>query len=95
MKVGIETPAEFQGALVGDINARRGMILETEALDNFTVIRAEVPLANMFGYATVMRGMSKGMATFTMEMSHYARVPQKLAEEIILKRKEKQNSGKK
>ena len=95
MKVGIETPGEYQGALVGDINARRGMILETEALDNFTVIRAEVPLANMFGYATVMRGMSKGMATFTMEMSHYARVPQKLAEEIILKRKEKQDAGRK
>ncbi len=95
MTVGIETPAEFQGALVGDINARRGMILETEALDNFTVIRAEVPLANMFGYATVMRGMSKGMATFTMEMSHYARVPRKLADEIILKRKEKQDAGRK
>ena len=95
MKVGIETPGEYQGSLVGDINARRGMILETEALDNFTVIRAEVPLANMFGYATVMRGMSKGMATFTMEMSHYARVPQKLAEEIILKRKEKQDAARK
>jgi len=92
MTVEIETPSDYQGALVGDLNARRGIIQETEARDNFTVIRAEVPLANMFGYATVMRGLSKGMATFSMEMSRYARVPQKLAEEIIILRKEKQKA---
>ena len=51
------------------------------------VIQAEVPLANMFGYATIVRSLSKGMATFTMEMSHYARVPQRLADEIIAIRK--------
>jgi elongation factor G len=95
MTVELETPSEFQGAIVGDLNSRRGIILETEARDNFTVVRAEVPLANMFGYATVMRGLSKGMATFSMEMSRYARVPQKLAEEIIIQRKEKQNAGRK
>jgi elongation factor G len=95
MTVELETPSEFQGSLVGDINSRRGIIHETIARESYTVIRPEVPLANMFGYATVMRGLSKGMATFSMEMSHYARVPQKLAEEIILKRREKQATARK
>ena len=89
MTVEIETPAEFQGAIVGDLNSRRGIIMETAARDAYTVVRAEVPLANMFGYATVVRGLSKGMATFSMEMCRYARVPQKLAEEIINQRREK------
>jgi elongation factor G len=89
MRVEVETPREFQGTIVGDLNSRRGIIMETEARDLFTVIRAEVPLASMFGYATVVRGLSKGMATFTMEMSHYAQVPVRIAEEIIIKRREK------
>jgi elongation factor G len=89
MKVEVETPREFQGTIVGDLNSRRGIIMETEARDLFTVIRAVVPLASMFGYATVVRGLSKGMATFTMEMSHYAQVPVRIAEEIITKRREK------
>ena len=88
MKVEIETPAEYQGSIVGDLNARRGMILNTEARDNFTTILAEVPLANMFGYATVIRGMSKGMGTFTMEMASYAKVPVRISEEILFKRRE-------
>ncbi len=87
MKVEVETPAEFQGPIVGDLNSRRGIILETEARDSYTVIRAEVPLANMFGYATVVRGLSKGMATFSMEMSRYAQVPARLAEEIVSQRR--------
>jgi elongation factor G len=90
MKVEVETPHEFQGVIVGDLNSRRGIVMETQARDVICVIRAEVPLANMFGYSTVVRGLSKGMATFTMEMSHYSRVPQKLAEEVILARKEMQ-----
>lgn len=89
MTVEIETPSEFQGAIVGDLNSRRGIIMETTARGNYTVVRAEVPLANMFGYATVVRGQSKGMATFSMEMCRYARVPQKLAEEIIKQRRER------
>lgn len=88
MTVEIEMPNEFQGSIVGDLNSRRGMILETEARGNYTVVRAEVPLSGMFGYATVVRGLSKGMATFSMEMSRYARVPTKLAEEIINRRRE-------
>ena len=87
MTVEVETPAEHQGSLVGDLNSRRGMILSTEARESYTVIRAEVPLANMFGYATVIRSLSKGMATFTMEMARYARVPAKIAEDIIEKRR--------
>jgi elongation factor G len=90
MLVEVETPADHQGPLVGDLNSRRGMILSTEARESYTVIRAEVPLANMFGYATVIRSLSKGMATFTMEMAHYARVPAKIAEEIIETRREAQ-----
>jgi len=88
MKVEVEMPQEFQGPVVGDLNSRRGMILETEVRDTYTIVRAEVPLAGMFGYATVVRGLSKGMATFSMEMSRYARVPVKLAEEIIRQRRE-------
>ena len=94
MKVEVEMPREYQGAIVGDLNSRRGIILETEARDTCAVVRAEVPLASMFGYATVVRGLSKGMATFSMEMSRYARVPAKLAEEIINQRREKQTTRK-
>ena len=89
MKVEVELPTEFQGAIVGDLNARRGIILETDARGHSTVVRAEVPLAGMFGYATVVRGLSKGMATFSMEMSRYAPMPTKLAEEVIRQRQEK------
>ncbi len=96
MAVEIESPLERQGPVVGDLNSRRGIILPTENRENVCVIRAEVPLANMFGYATVIRSLSKGMATFTMEMARYARVPQKIAEEIIeTRRKQKAAAGKK
>ncbi len=89
MTVEVETPTEFQGPIVGDLNSRRGIIMETTVRDMYTVIRAEVPLANMFGYATVVRGLSRGMATFSMEMCRYAQVPTRLAEEIINQRREK------
>jgi elongation factor G len=92
MAVELELPTEFQGGIVGDLNSRRGIILAAENKDTFTVVRAEVPLANMFGYATVIRGLSKGMATFTMEMARYARVPEKLAEDILAKRREQQKA---
>ena len=88
MAVEIETPTEYQGSVVGDINARRGLIIGLENRENFTVINADVPLSNMFGYATVVRGMTKGMGTFTMEMARYAKVPVKISEEILLKRRE-------
>jgi elongation factor G len=88
MAVEIEVPGEFQGPVVGDLNSRRGIILGTEARDHYTIIRAEVPLSNMFGYATVIRGLSKGAGTFSMEMSRYAMVPAKLSEIIIDRRRE-------
>ncbi|MBN2374945.1 MAG: elongation factor G [Sedimentisphaerales bacterium] len=94
MIVEIETPQEYQGPVVGNINSRRGIILETEKRENHVVVRAEVPLANMFGYATAVRGLSKGMATFSMEMSRYAQVPARIAQEIIdLRREQKQQQA--
>jgi elongation factor G len=93
MKVEVETPLECQGPIVGDLNSRRGLILETENHSHTTVIRAEVPLANLFGYATIVRSLSKGMATFTMEMARYARVPTRLAEEIIATRAQQKREG--
>jgi elongation factor G len=95
MSIEVETPMEFQGSIVGDLNSRRGIILGTEAKDNYTIVRAEVPLAGMFGYATIIRSLSKGMATFTMEMARYARVPQKIAEEIIETRRRQKAESKK
>jgi elongation factor G len=95
MGVEIETPAEFQGSIVGDINSRRGMIHATENREDYSLVRAEVPLANMFGYATVLRSLSKGMATFSMEMSRYARVPQSVAEEIITRRRQQREEANK
>jgi len=88
MAVEVEMPREFQGAIVGDLHSRRGIILGTEGRDNYAVVRAEVPLASMFGYATVIRGLSKGMGTFSMEMARYAKVPARLGEEILRARQE-------
>ncbi len=95
MKVEVESPLECQGPIVGDLNSRRGLILETENRGPIAVIRAEVPLANLFGYATIIRSLSKGMATFTMEMSRYARVPTRLAEEIIAVRRQEREKARK
>lgn len=88
MSVEIDVPGEFQGPVVGDLNSRRGIILGTETRDHCTVIWAEVPLSNMFGYATIIRGLSKGAGTFSMEMSRYAMVPTKFSEIIIDRRRE-------
>ncbi len=97
MKVEVETPLKFQGTIVGDLNSRRGMVLGTENRGSYMVVQAEVPLANMFGYATIVRSLSQGMASFTMEMSRYARVPAKIALEIIEARakKKKEESSRK
>ena len=90
MKVEVECPPNFQGAIVGDLNSRRGMVLGTENRETYTVVLAEVPLATMFGYSTVVRSLSQGMATFTMELARYGKVPVKIAEEIIANRKKEQ-----
>ncbi len=92
MSVDIETPTEFQGAIVGDLNSRRGMVMNAESRENVSNIEAEVPLSSMFGYATILRSLSKGMATFSMEMKRYAQVPPNIAEEVIAKRKQMQEA---
>ncbi len=83
MKVEIECPSEFQGAVTGDVISRRGMILGTENQGEIAVITAEVPLAETFGYSTDLRSQTQGQGTFTMELSRYKRVPAKIQEEIV------------
>ena len=85
----VVTPDDYMSDCIGDLNSRRGQIQGMNARGNAQVIDAMVPLANMFGYATVVRGLSRGMATFSMEMCRYAQVPTRLAEEIVNRRREK------
>ncbi|MDZ7314507.1 MAG: elongation factor G [candidate division KSB1 bacterium] len=82
MRVAVESPSEFQGAILGTLNQRRGIILSATEDNNFTVIEAEVPLAEMFGYSTVLRSATQGKAEFTMEFSRYAKVPESIAEQL-------------
>jgi elongation factor G len=86
MKVVVETPEEYMGDVMGDLNSRRGRILGMEPLIDKQVITAEVPLGCMFGYATVLRSMTKGRATYTMEFECYREVPRNVQEEIIEKK---------
>ena len=88
MKVEIEAPVEFQGAVVGQVNQRRGVILETVSSDVVTVT-AEVPLNTMFGYSTDLRSATQGKGNFTMEFAKYAQVPKQEQEEMIKAYKEK------
>jgi elongation factor G len=79
MLLEVETPSEFLGRIQGKLLARRALLLGSETRDNEVVIRAEVPLAEMFGYSTELRSLSQGMATFTMEFSEYSPLPHELA----------------
>ena len=88
MKVSVETPSEFQGAVMGSLNQRRGMILGTQDEGDMCVIEAEVPLSEMFGYSTTLRSATQGKAQFTMEFSTYRQVPKNIAEELIKKAQE-------
>jgi len=93
MKVAVEGPTEFQGAIMGSLNQRRGMIIGTVEEANYTSVEAEVPLSEMFGYSTVLRSLTQGKAEFTMEFATYKQVPKSIAEEIIKKfQEEKQKS---
>jgi elongation factor G len=85
MKVEVVVPEEYMAAVFGDLNARRSAIQGTENRAGSNVIRVEVPLAQMFGYATDLRSRTQGRATFTMHFSHYAELPNALAEEVIKK----------
>jgi elongation factor G len=83
MKVAVEGPTEFQGSVMGSLNQRRGMIIGTSEEDNYTVIEAEVPLSEMFGYSTDLRAVTQGKAEFTMEFATYRQVPKSVAEELV------------
>jgi elongation factor G len=90
MKVSIEGPSEFQGGVVGILMQRRGIIVGTTEGDGFSRVEAEVPLAEMFSFSTVLRSATQGKAEFTMEFSRYAPLPGALADELIKKRREEQ-----
>ena len=85
MAVEVVTPQEFMGDVIGDLNSRRGHIEGMEPRGNGQVIGATVPLSAMFGYATDLRSMTQGRATFTMQFKHYAEVPGSIADEIVAK----------
>ncbi len=85
MDVEVVSPGDFVGGVIGDINSRRGQIRNQEMRGNATVIRAFVPLANMFGYVSQLRSMSQGRASYTMQFAHYADVPRNVADEVKAK----------
>ncbi|MDH5394718.1 MAG: elongation factor G [Gammaproteobacteria bacterium] len=86
MKVEVVTPEDYMGDVMGDLNRRRGLVSGMEDVPSGKVIRAEVPLAEMFGYATDVRSATQGRATYSMEFDRYAEAPSNIAEEIIKKR---------
>jgi elongation factor G len=85
MKVEVQTPTEFQGTVVGNLSQRRGTIVGTTEQLSYTTIVAEIPLSEMFGYATDLRSMTQGKAEFTMEFAKYSPVPRSIQEELIKK----------
>jgi len=94
MKVEVTTPKDYMGAITGDLNRRRGIIQVTEeAPGGAQVITANVPLSEMFGYATDMRSATQGRATYTMEFAHYEKAPKFIEEEIVAKAAGKKSSA--
>jgi elongation factor G len=83
MKVEVSTPDEYQGDLLGDLNRRRGKVSGIEAKNQATVLNSDVPLAELFGYATVIRSLSKGRAAYSMTPSHFEQVPNSILEKIL------------
>jgi elongation factor G len=94
MRVSVECPSEFQGNVMASINQRRGLIMSSAEDGVFTSVETEVPLAEMFGYATTLRSLTQGKAEFTMEFSRYSKVPDSLVEELKTKLAEKKKGGK-
>ena len=86
MQVEVETPEEYAGGVMGDLSSRRGTLQGMDERFGARIIRAEVPLSEMFGYATTLRSMSQGRATYSMEFAHYAEAPRNVAEGIIAAR---------
>jgi len=89
MKVENITPEEYQGDIIGDLNRRRGQVNSIESRGNLTIVHAEVPLAELFGYATAIRSLSKGRSSYSMEPSHFQQVPQNLVAAILDQREDK------
>ncbi len=93
MKVVIESPAEFQGNVMGSLNQRRGIIIGSHDFGQITTIEAQVPLSEMFGYSTTLRSMTQGKAQFTMEFSTYKQVPKSVLETLEKKNEKKTRTG--
>ena len=89
MKLEVSAPEEFQGTVMGQINQRRGTILNSSTNEGFAVAEAEVPLSEMFGYATDIRSATQGKGEFTMEFLKYGPVPKGVQEEMVRKYQEK------
>jgi elongation factor G len=85
MNVEVVTPENYMGDVIGDLNSRRGRIQSMEQRGNVQTVKAQVPLSDMFGYATDLRSITQGRATYTMQFSHYEEVPKSIAEAIIAK----------
>jgi len=86
MKVEVTTPDEYMGDVIGDLSSKRAQIMGTQKRGNTTIIIAQVPLAELSGYATTLRSLSKGRASYYMEPSHYEEVPKNIQEKIIAKK---------
>ncbi len=93
MRVEVECPTHNQGSVVGDLTSRRGMVQSTDPKGDTTNIIAEVPLSEMFGYATDLRSMTQGQGTFSMEFAAYRQAPKSVQEEIITKARDRQKAG--
>jgi elongation factor G len=85
MNVEVVTPEEYMGDVIGDLNSRRGKIQSMEKRGKAQIIKAQVPLSEMFGYATDLRSRTQGRATYTMQFAHYDEVPKSISEAIIAK----------
>jgi elongation factor G len=89
MKLEVITPDQNMGDVVGDLNRRRGQVEGMDSKNGAQVVKAKVPLSEMFGYVTQLRTITSGRASSTMEFSHYSEVPRNIAEEVIAKAKGK------
>jgi elongation factor G len=83
MKVEVVVPEDYMGDVIGDLNSRRGRVSGMEDRGNAKVVTGEVPLANMFGYATDLRSRTQGRASYSMEFGHYEQVPDGVAKAIV------------
>ena len=86
MKLEVTTPDEYMGGIIGDLNRRRGLVKGQDSKNNAVVIKADVPLSEMFGYVTHLRTISSGRASSSMEFSHYSPAPNNVAEKVIAER---------